>query len=121
SSRRRHTRFSRDWSSDVCSSDLVSTKDLRAATVVCFSPVGCCNGTVDARCVEFIIIGVVVRGVDLIDEDVRRIVCFCLLEEIVSADQYAVAHIAEPEVADKILLCIDGFSHIILVGGKAVD
>src|SRR5690606_39791973 len=31
SSRRRHTRFSRDWSSDVCSSDLVtlSTKDHR--------------------------------------------------------------------------------------------
>src|SRR5690606_40590297 len=26
SSRRRHTRFSRDWSSDVCSSDLVSLK-----------------------------------------------------------------------------------------------
>src|SRR5690606_8856848 len=26
SSRRRHTRFSRDWSSDVCSSDLISTK-----------------------------------------------------------------------------------------------
>src|SRR5690606_14981699 len=26
SSRRRHTRFSRDWSSDVCSSDLSSTK-----------------------------------------------------------------------------------------------
>src|SRR6266700_6342476 len=25
SSRRRHTRFSRDWSSDVCSSDLVGT------------------------------------------------------------------------------------------------
>src|SRR5690606_40194350 len=25
SSRRRHTRFSRDWSSDVCSSDLIST------------------------------------------------------------------------------------------------
>src|SRR5690606_40782205 len=25
SSRRRHTRFSRDWSSDVCSSDLVNT------------------------------------------------------------------------------------------------
>src|SRR5690606_40798664 len=25
SSRRRHTRFSRDWSSDVCSSDLFST------------------------------------------------------------------------------------------------
>src|SRR5690606_39702943 len=30
SSRRRHTRFSRDWSSDVCSSDLVRQKiDLR--------------------------------------------------------------------------------------------
>src|SRR5690606_40892421 len=28
SSRRRHTRFSRDWSSDVCSSDLVNLKDL---------------------------------------------------------------------------------------------
>src|SRR5690606_39823531 len=26
SSRRRHTRFSRDWSSDVCSSDLVEVK-----------------------------------------------------------------------------------------------
>src|SRR5690606_39382963 len=26
SSRRRHTRFSRDWSSDVCSSDLYSPK-----------------------------------------------------------------------------------------------
>src|SRR5690606_39465263 len=28
SSRRRHTRFSRDWSSDVCSSDLVGIKVL---------------------------------------------------------------------------------------------
>src|SRR5207302_7272297 len=27
SSRRRHTRFSRDWSSDVCSSDLVRVPD----------------------------------------------------------------------------------------------
>src|SRR5690606_40874219 len=26
SSRRRHTRFSRDWSSDVCSSDLVGSR-----------------------------------------------------------------------------------------------
>src|SRR5690606_40368286 len=26
SSRRRHTRFSRDWSSDVCSSDLLGTE-----------------------------------------------------------------------------------------------
>src|SRR5690606_35285413 len=28
SSRRRHTRFSRDWSSDVCSSDLKMKKDI---------------------------------------------------------------------------------------------
>src|SRR5690606_40004718 len=29
SSRRRHTRFSRDWSSDVCSSDLVGVEAAR--------------------------------------------------------------------------------------------
>src|SRR5690606_40500666 len=28
SSRRRHTRFSRDWSSDVCSSDLGAARDV---------------------------------------------------------------------------------------------
>src|SRR5690606_39853388 len=31
SSRRRHTRFSRDWSSDVCSSDLVEVRHARGA------------------------------------------------------------------------------------------
>src|SRR5436309_2768786 len=31
SSRRRHTRFSRDWSSDVCSSDLSATRSLGSA------------------------------------------------------------------------------------------
>src|SRR5690606_39618703 len=30
SSRRRHTRFSRDWSSDVCSSDLQASIDAQA-------------------------------------------------------------------------------------------
>src|SRR5690606_39452400 len=30
SSRRRHTRFSRDWSSDVCSSDLVTFRHVMA-------------------------------------------------------------------------------------------
>src|SRR5690606_39285038 len=30
SSRRRHTRFSRDWSSDVCSSDLLATAGYNA-------------------------------------------------------------------------------------------
>src|SRR5690606_63106 len=33
SSRRRHTRFSRDWSSDVCSSDLSSRKSMTAFRV----------------------------------------------------------------------------------------
>src|SRR5690606_40771617 len=32
SSRRRHTRFSRDWSSDVCSSDLVIFQSLQVQT-----------------------------------------------------------------------------------------
>src|SRR5690606_39710993 len=32
SSRRRHTRFSRDWSSDVCSSDLTATLSWTAST-----------------------------------------------------------------------------------------
>src|SRR5690606_40334193 len=31
SSRRRHTRFSRDWSSDVCSSDLETTRLIQQA------------------------------------------------------------------------------------------
>src|SRR5690606_31733275 len=33
SSRRRHTRFSRDWSSDVCSSDLFSTMETMVSPV----------------------------------------------------------------------------------------
>src|SRR5690606_40778138 len=33
SSRRRHTRFSRDWSSDVCSSDLKMPEQLRRIVV----------------------------------------------------------------------------------------
>src|SRR5690606_39537531 len=34
SSRRRHTRFSRDWSSDVCSSDLDRVRDISRADAV---------------------------------------------------------------------------------------
>src|SRR5699024_11326433 len=34
SSRRRHTRSKRDWSSDVCSSDLVRAYDLRSGEVL---------------------------------------------------------------------------------------
>src|SRR5690606_40429981 len=33
SSRRRHTRFSRDWSSDVCSSDLFTRRPVRGRRV----------------------------------------------------------------------------------------
>src|SRR5690606_1196445 len=36
SSRRRHTRFSRDWSSDVCSSDLKDVADFGTADFVQF-------------------------------------------------------------------------------------
>src|SRR5690606_39899589 len=35
SSRRRHTRFSRDWSSDVCSSDLKSTSNVQPRSNRC--------------------------------------------------------------------------------------
>src|SRR5690606_39500463 len=34
SSRRRHTRFSRDWSSDVCSSDLEAPRSARVPVVL---------------------------------------------------------------------------------------
>src|SRR5215475_15585116 len=43
SSRRRHTRFSRDWSSDVCSSDLCSAARGRSA-----SPGACCTAVAGA-------------------------------------------------------------------------
>src|SRR5437870_13389477 len=35
SSRRRHTRWPRDWSSDVCSSDLVMANDAVSLAVLC--------------------------------------------------------------------------------------
>src|SRR5690606_39763545 len=35
SSRRRHTRFSRDWSSDVCSSDLTAALNDNAFQLIC--------------------------------------------------------------------------------------
>src|SRR2546429_5253896 len=53
SSRRRHTRCSRDWSSDVCSSDLLVLSPLPGArptyclgeTVFCQTPAACAGGT----------------------------------------------------------------------------
>src|SRR5690606_40010853 len=41
SSRRRHTRFSRDWSSDVCSSDLTLPRRLLLAACACLVLAGC--------------------------------------------------------------------------------
>src|SRR5690606_40952858 len=38
-SRRRHTRFSRDWSSDVCSSDLVLSERVRARDLFAFADI----------------------------------------------------------------------------------
>src|SRR5581483_12182218 len=53
SSRRRHTRYWRDWSSDVCSSDLL--RGWRAAlplvAVACFSP-----GRAAAECGDYVTI-----------------------------------------------------------------
>src|SRR5690606_40831532 len=40
SSRRRHTRFSRDWSSDVCSSDLLCVEERSNGHLVINQPAG---------------------------------------------------------------------------------
>src|SRR5690606_39517710 len=45
SSRRRHTRFSRDWSSDVCSSDLLIEKALERFSGSSYSGIYKHNGT----------------------------------------------------------------------------
>src|SRR5690606_40148418 len=50
SSRRRHTRFSRDWSSDVCSSDLKAIADRSATTV--FYMGGRTAGAISATLIE---------------------------------------------------------------------
>src|SRR5690625_6301849 len=49
SSRRRHTRWPRDWSSDVCSSDLGSAKYYAGegysdTRIQCEDSAGCCHG-----------------------------------------------------------------------------
>src|SRR2546422_6908073 len=45
SSRRRHTRCSRDWSSDVCSSDLIKRGDMRSAVQVTEGVFAAVDGT----------------------------------------------------------------------------
>src|SRR5690606_40551544 len=52
SSRRRHTRFSRDWSSDVCSSDLTH----RNVFADYYGDLHFLNGTVPKRHVEYVLI-----------------------------------------------------------------
>src|SRR5690606_40571195 len=49
SSRRRHTRFSRDWSSDVCSSDLEFVAGHDEISLVAGSPMASGNQTVGVR------------------------------------------------------------------------
>src|SRR5690606_4672459 len=44
SSRRRHTRFSRDWSSDVCSSDLILTTSWRSPSTLLDQAIGLITG-----------------------------------------------------------------------------
>src|SRR5690606_40043905 len=44
-SRRRHTRFSRDWSSDVCSSDLGNLHQRAYEALDMTSVVGCLDGS----------------------------------------------------------------------------
>src|SRR5690606_39793330 len=73
SSRRRHTRFSRDWSSDVCSSDLQQHQTAGGVEAV----------QLDQQLVEGLFLLVVTaaqrpgatgaaEGVQLVDEDDRR-------------------------------------------------
>src|SRR5690606_40175099 len=45
SSRRRHTRFSRDWSSDVCSSDLEEDREAHGAEEETVDGSVACRGT----------------------------------------------------------------------------
>src|SRR5690606_21998995 len=57
SSRRRHTRFSRDWSSDVCSSDLVEATGAQKRLIENFRPVGGGEDDQPHRAVEAVHLG----------------------------------------------------------------
>src|SRR5690606_10386061 len=61
SSRRRHTRFSRDWSSDVCSSDLFFDRHSRSGQILLNAAAHGGNGV--AKCVQAIKLGVVAKAV----------------------------------------------------------
>src|SRR5205085_6883998 len=67
SSRRRHTRFDCDWSSDVCSSDLVAPDAQRALEI------GCGDGSIADR-VTRAYPHVVYLGIDVVPTAGRRYV-----------------------------------------------
>src|SRR5690606_40905647 len=56
------TRFSRDWSSDVCSSDLVSEQRLREFTYQVFKAIGCPDA--DAELATDVLLLSDLRGID---------------------------------------------------------
>src|SRR5204862_5458988 len=65
SSRRRHTRSLRDWSSDVCSSDLISVENNQYATEIAFKNVARVQD-VSARAAGYGLPGVTVDGNDVL-------------------------------------------------------
>src|SRR2546429_4235988 len=81
SSRRRHTRCSRDWSSDVCSSDLgTRTAAITGAFVAAHDAVGwlIAHGTLTASPIRDFVAAVsvgVVGGTPLLDLEIGRASC----------------------------------------------
>src|SRR5207237_4672747 len=72
SSRRRHTRFKCDWSSDVCSSDLLMKLDvLRPKRVIDINDLGADLGAVELR-PEGLHLGALVRMAEAADHPLVR-------------------------------------------------
>src|SRR6201993_3384226 len=67
SSRSRHTRLQGDWSSDVCSSDLIASPDIRAGMAMLLAAL-CAQGTSTIGNV-----GEIDRGYERIDERLRSL------------------------------------------------
>src|SRR5690625_7311091 len=73
SSRRRHTRWPRDWSSDVCSSDLspLARPRARARGVPRLAPAGPCSRSSEGRSSGSLLVLLREDGVDLLVELLR--------------------------------------------------